>query len=687
MKSFLRFLILLLLLPLVIRADNPLVNKPEATTAALTDWFFVQSALSGIQVKKFNPGLDIFSFPIAANTAGQGLALINANTATASNQMFSPYILLGGNGHKTGTSYPVLWRMIVEPVEATSNPNGPLYFQTSMDNGVTWTTVAQMQNGVNLGVLDVGQIESDTSVNAATYMNAGTYLFAGTSVEATTQLLSDVATGTPPLVVQSTTPVPNLAVALAGNLYGTPALPTGTTANTPSKNSNNTLLATAAYVKSPGDILPTSVTLPQATVADGASTITTVIGQETIITNFVTSRQINIPTLTNGQSVSIGLTGVTGAGVITWNSTVQRGNSSGTTFTPGPAGTHNIFIRMENGTLVQTDDCWQPTYVADTGSANAYVMTLVPAISSYTTGTPTFTFKAANANTGASTLNINGVGATAIKKVQGGITTALVANDILAGQICTVVYDGTNFQIISGLGNASAGGWSSSSTNVQTQTALGTTTASGYTLSNTTAASVGAQQYSPAFLWIGQGWGTTAPASAAVAFRAYTVPVQGTTPTGNFNIDVSLSGGAYANEFQLSSAGALTVPGNITCAQIFPNGVSSTGLNTIGYGAGAGGTVTQGTSRTTGVTLNKASGAITLFSAAGSATPFSFTVTDSVLAGTEGVVVNEVSGTDQYAAYVTNIASGSFRITIVDLTGTTSEAPVFKITVLKGSSS
>jgi hypothetical protein len=47
----------------------------------------------------------------------------------------------------------------------------------------------------------------------------------------------------------------------------------------------------------------------------------------------------------------------------------------------------------------------------------------------------------------------------------------------------------------------------------------------------------------------------------------------------------------------------------------------------IGYYTGA--AFTQGTSRTTGVTINAYAGAITLFSAAGSATAASFTVTDS----------------------------------------------------------
>ncbi len=84
-------------------------------------------------------------------------------------------------------------------------------------------------------------------------------------------------------------------------------------------------------------------------------------------------------------------------------------------------------------------------YVVDTGAADAYVITPVPAISAYATG-QIFTFKAVHANTTTSTLNVNGKGATTIKKVGGG--TNLAANDILAGQIVFVEYDGTNFQML-----------------------------------------------------------------------------------------------------------------------------------------------------------------------------------------------------------------------------------------------
>jgi len=104
----------------------------------------------------------------------------------------------------------------------------------------------------------------------------------------------------------------------------------------------------------------------------------------------------------------------------------------------------------------------------------------------------------------------------------------------------------------------------------------------------------------------------------------------------------------------------------------------------LGYGTGSGGTVTQATSRTTGVTLNKTNGAITLVSAAGLATFQSFTVTNSTVAATDVVHVTQKSGTDLYQIFVTATAAGSFRITFATTGGVTVEQPVFNFAVIKG---
>ena len=86
-------------------------------------------------------------------------------------------------------------------------------------------------------------------------------------------------------------------------------------------------------------------------------------------------------------------------------------------------------------------------YAADAGVVDDYVITPVPAVSAYVTG-QVFHFKANTANTGAATLAVSGLAATAIKKLN---DQALVTGDIEVGQIVTVVFDGTNFQMQSQL--------------------------------------------------------------------------------------------------------------------------------------------------------------------------------------------------------------------------------------------
>lgn len=95
-------------------------------------------------------------------------------------------------------------------------------------------------------------------------------------------------------------------------------------------------------------------------------------------------------------------------------------------------------------------------YAADAGASDTYAATLSPAPSAYVTGAH-YRFKANTSNTGAATINFNSLGAISIVKVAGGITTSLADNDIRAGQWVDLVYDGTNMQMQSTLGNAGGG--------------------------------------------------------------------------------------------------------------------------------------------------------------------------------------------------------------------------------------
>lgn len=107
----------------------------------------------------------------------------------------------------------------------------------------------------------------------------------------------------------------------------------------------------------------------------------------------------------------------------------------------------------------------------------------------------------------------------------------------------------------------------------------------------------------------------------------------------------------------------------------------------FGYATGAGGAVTQTTSRTTGVTLNTPTGRINLVSAAGSTTWQSFTVTNSSVTPNSVIVVNQRTGTDRYMIHVTAVASGSFTITFATTGGTTTETPSFTFVVIAGAAS
>jgi len=90
----------------------------------------------------------------------------------------------------------------------------------------------------------------------------------------------------------------------------------------------------------------------------------------------------------------------------------------------------------------------QFTYGVGGGAANAYTVTLSPASpgvnQAYRTGV-CYAFIANAPNTGATTVAVDGLAAKAVTKFG---TIPLVANDIVANQMCVVVYDGTRFQLL-----------------------------------------------------------------------------------------------------------------------------------------------------------------------------------------------------------------------------------------------
>ena len=108
----------------------------------------------------------------------------------------------------------------------------------------------------------------------------------------------------------------------------------------------------------------------------------------------------------------------------------------------------------------------------------------------------------------------------------------------------------------------------------------------------------------------------------------------------------------------------------------------------VGYATGAGGAVTQGTSKSTGVTLNTVTGAITMNGAALAASALvSFVVTNSAVGVNDVVMVSHASaGTlGVYRVSTDTITAGAFSISVFNQNGTSlSEAIVLSFAVLKG---
>lgn len=109
----------------------------------------------------------------------------------------------------------------------------------------------------------------------------------------------------------------------------------------------------------------------------------------------------------------------------------------------------------------------------------------------------------------------------------------------------------------------------------------------------------------------------------------------------------------------------------------------------LGYGAGSGGTVTQATSKATGVTLNKPTGKITMNPASLAAgASAEFTVTNSILTFNDTVSINQSTfaiNTSAYTVEVTATNTGAFAVRLTNITaGALADAVVLTYTITKG---
>jgi hypothetical protein len=165
--------------------------------------------------------------------------------------------------------------------------------------------------------------------------------------------------------------------------------------------------------------------------------------------------------------------------------------------------------------------------------------------------------------------------------------------------------------------------------------------------------------------------------NVATTFSGIKLDVTDTASAAGSMLINLLVGGAA--RFQVTKAGAVTAASSICSTS------SSAG---VGYATGAGGAVTQLTSKATAVTLDKICGQITMHNALLThLNPVSFTLTNSAIAADDVVVVSVKSGgtAGAYLVSVGAVAAGSCSITLFNCqtSGNLSEAVVLSFAVIK----
>ena len=566
------------------------------------------------------------------------------------------------------------------------------------------------QVGGNLSVVANAGITGNLSVTAnANVGNLGTAQVLASANVTAPQIISNIATGTAPFVVTSTTTVANLSVASATTAVSATTAGTVTTAAQPNITSVGTLTgltvtgtATAGNLSTGGNL---SVTGGYANITGvvnvNTSNITLIGGNGLIYTIGDVSAGGNIGAnglavmygsngLITATSISVGVGGnvvlyqngniysakdVTIAGNLrvegaTSNlgpvaNVIIEGGSSGYSLTTDGAGNLS-WTNVSGGgapgapyTSVQFNNSGtlggNPGFTFNSGTGDLVTPNNVSFGGNITFGNSTaanvfLTFRDAN---GANTLNSYIAYTTATAE---RFTFVLNGSERLALRNS----DSTIFGnvLLSGAGN------------------LSVSTTGTFELANANASTV-------------QAFGNAS--AIAIGKSGSTVTLRGNLAVDksiNF-VDTTLPNTDTSMYYASSPEGIYTVINGSTrfvigTSSIIGYGTFASVGNGLGYGSGSGGTVTQGTSRTTGVTINKPTGAITLVSAAGSASWTSFTVTNNCVTDTDTIIVNQKSGTDLYQIFVTQITSGTFTITFATTGGTTIEQPVFNFNVIKG---
>ena len=168
---------------------------------------------------------------------------------------------------------------------------------------------------------------------------------------------------------------------------------------------------------------------------------------------------------------------------------------------------------------------------------------------------------------------------------------------------------------------------------------------------------------------------------------SFTTTIQVVTPTANRTISYPDATGTLA--LVAGSSGQLLYNNGGALAGTTGTFDPTNGTRYVlpfGYGSGAGGTVTQATNKSTGVTLNTRCGQITMNNAnLAAGTAVSFTLTNSSIAATDVLILNHAGGgTVGNYSFQARCAAGSATIAIRNVSGgDLAEAVVIAFAVIK----
>lgn len=369
---------------------------------------------------------------ISCGVAGAGGSGANVNLSNLSGVAFNSDLVpdsattrsLGSPGVPLASGY--FGTSIFAPFLASNSGTVADAGSGALVRGANNTTLVAARNAANTGNCNFGLNSSDqfttdcpfTSTGTATYIELGSETVATTGAVNTARISYNDSTGKLRVSLDAASPVTVITSAETAD-----ALATSTSAQMRTLISDETGTGSAVFANTP-------------------TLVTPILGVATATS--INKMAITAPATSSTLAVADGKT-------FTVNNTMTLAGTDSQTYT-FPTTTSNIF-----GSTTKWDVLTAGSSCTDAGSTDTYVCSLSPAITAYNTNT-VYTVKVPTANTGAASINLNSLGAKTIVKYQGGVAQTLADNDIQAGAIILLGYDGTNMQLLSTLGNTSGGG-------------------------------------------------------------------------------------------------------------------------------------------------------------------------------------------------------------------------------------